>query len=139
MHDIGLKILVLVDFYTVEEVYQSMTAYQMDKDPVGRFFKEIEGELREEIEDKVGPIDKVELFKENPICKIKFASALHAEACIKLMNDRYFNYRQLKCYFWDGKTDYKKTRESLEITQSRVEQFGEWLEGQDLPDEFEVK
>ena len=93
MHDIGLKIVVLKDFYTVEEVGQSMTAYMMEKDPVKRFFNEIEAELREEIEEKVGPIDKVELFKENPICKIKFASALHAEACCKLMNDRYFNYR----------------------------------------------
>ena len=76
------------------------------------------------------------MFKENPVCKIRFASALHAEECIKLMNDRFFSYRQLKCYFWDGKVDFKKVRESKEITEQRIEQFGDWLDGQDLPEDL---
>lgn len=40
-------------------------------------------------------------------------SALHAEECIKLLDKRYFDGRELKCYFWDGKTDYRKGRESI--------------------------
>lgn len=68
----------------------------------------------EEIESQVGPLTKVELFKYNPlgVSKLRFESALDAEKCIKLMNDRWFDERQLKCYFWDGKIDYKMVKES---------------------------
>ena len=60
--------------------------------------------------------------------KIKFFSALHAEECIKLMNNRFFDGRELKCFFWDGKTDYRKARETKEDEERRIEEFGEWLE-----------
>ena len=37
------------------------------------------------------------------------------------------NNYQIKCFFWDGKTDYKKVsdREDLE---ERIDKFGDWLE-----------
>ena len=94
-----------------------------------------------EIESKVGPLNKVEFFQYNPkgVCKIKFQSGLHAEDCTKLMNDRFFDGRKLKCYFWDGKTDYKKVQESNDVLQERVDKFGDWLEGQELPEEFQIK
>ena len=44
------------------------------------------------------------------------------------MNDRWFDERQLKCFYWDGKTDYKKVRESEEVTNQRINEFGDWLE-----------
>ena len=67
-----------------------------------------------EIEGKVGPLSKVEFFKENPqgFCKLRFQSSLDAEDCIKLMEGRFFDGRKLKCFYWDGKTDYRKTRET---------------------------
>lgn len=98
---------------------------------------ELEGEIREEIQEKIGPIDKVEFFEENAVAKIKFASALHAEACVKLMNERYFSERLLKCYYWDGKQDFKKVREADSVIEERIEKFGDWLDGQDLPDELQ--
>lgn len=46
-----------------------------------QFFKELEVELRAEIEQKIGPVHKVDFFPDNPdgVCKIKFLSGLHAE------------------------------------------------------------
>ena len=84
--------------------------------PVDSFFKELEGELRAEIESKVGQVGKAEFFKENPlgVCKLRFFSSLDAEACIQLMNGRFFDGRKLKCYFWDGKTDFKVVKESTD-------------------------
>jgi len=76
-------------------------------------------DLRSEIEAKIGPIQKVEFFRQNPngVVKIKFMSALHAEECIKLMNGRFFDGREIKSYYWDGKTDYRKAKESNEQIQ----------------------
>ncbi len=85
----------------------------------------MKAELSEEIENSVGHINRIELFKDNPlgICKIRFESALDADKCVTLMNDRWFDQRQLKCYFWDGKIDYKVS-ESLESQQQRIQSFG---------------
>ncbi len=55
------------------------------------------------------------------------------------MNNRWFDERQLKCYYWDGKTDFKVVKESDEVAQSRINQFGDWLEGQELPEELQVR
>jgi len=73
-------------------------------------FDELEGELKHEIESKIGKISKITWFKDNPkgICKIKFDKSIYAEECIKLMGGRFFDGRELKCFYWDGKTDFKK-------------------------------
>ena len=64
------------------------------------------------------------------ICKLRFESAIDAEKCIELMNDRWYDERQLKCYYWDGKTDYKAIKESTETQAARLSQFGQWLESE---------
>jgi hypothetical protein len=48
------------------------------------------------------------------------------------MDKRAFDYRELKCHFWDGKTDYRKIKESEEAQQDRIDQFGDWLERQEV-------
>ena len=73
------------------------------------------------------------------MCKIRFLSSLHAEECLNLMHGRYFDTRQLECFYWDGKTDYKVVRESKDTVNQRISEFGDWLEGQDLPEEFQVR
>ena len=105
------------------------------------FFQELNEELKIEIETKVGSVQKIEFFKENPrcVCKIRFGSSLHAEECIALMHDRFFDARQLKCYYWDGKTDFKVVKESEDALNDRINQFGDWLEGQELPEELRVR
>lgn len=55
------------------------------------------------------------------------------------MNDRFFDGRKLKCFYWDGKTDYKKVKESDDALQERIADFGNWLEGGELPEEFAVQ
>ena len=95
------------------------------------FFAELEEELKVEIQSKIGSVAKIEFFKNNPrcVCKIRFLSSLHAEECIALMNERWFDSRQLKCFYWDGKTDYKIVKESDEAQQQRINEFGDWLDG----------
>jgi len=38
---------------------------------------------------------------------VKFKDPSLAEACIKLMNGRYFDGRQIICEYYDGATDYR--------------------------------
>lgn len=85
-------------------------------------FEEIELELKREIEGTIGPIEKMHFFRENPngVVKLKFKSALHADECTKMMDGRFFDGRQLKCFFWDGKTDYRKAKESVEDEEKRI-------------------
>ena len=60
--------------------------------------------------------------------QIKFDKAADAQACIDLMNNRYFNQRQLKCFYYDGKTNYRLSKESFESQKRRELDFGKWLE-----------
>mmetsp|Transcript_13656 Transcript_13656/g.9820 ORF Transcript_13656/g.9820 Transcript_13656/m.9820 type:complete len:117 (+) Transcript_13656:1016-1366(+) len=105
LHDLGLKIVILENIYTPEEV---------SGEEAEMFLEELEVELRAEIEASIGPVVKMEFYKNNPagVVKLKFASALHAEQCVKAMHGRYFDARQIQCYFWDGKTDYRIVKES---------------------------
>lgn len=60
--------------------------------------------------------------------KIKFKLPSAAQECIKMMDGRFFGGRQISCFYWDGKTDYKRAPESEEEMKKRIEEFGEWLE-----------
>jgi len=56
----------------------------------------LELELRQEIETSIGPIEKIQIFPENPrngYLKIKYLSSKHAEETIQLMNGRFFDGR----------------------------------------------
>jgi len=43
------------------------------------------------------------------------------------LHGRFFGGRQLECFYWDNKTNYK-VKESEEQTQARLKEFGDWLE-----------
>eukprot|EP00347_Sterkiella_histriomuscorum_P022714 403337435 len=134
IHEIGLKIVILEGMFTQEEVEAAVQSGREEQ-----FFQELEQDVRFEIEQNIGAIDKMHVFRENPAgaIKIRFFSAVNAEECIKAMNGRFFDMRQIKCYFWDGKTDFRVIRETQEDFGKRVDEFGAWLEQQDLPEEVE--
>lgn len=58
----------------------------------------------------------------------------HCDACLLMtgvqpqkLHGRFFGGRQLECFYWDNKTNYK-VKESEEQTQARLKEFGDWLE-----------
>jgi HIV Tat-specific factor 1 len=93
--------VVIEGFYTLEEINAA--------EDLDTILAQIKQELQEEIEESVGSVMRIDLYADNPrgVCKIKFGQGLHAEKCIELMNERWFDGRMLKCSFWDGKTDYR--------------------------------
>jgi hypothetical protein len=64
------------------------------------------------------------------VVKIKFKKSLSAKKCIELMHKRYFDCRELECFYFDGKTNYNYVPENAEETKRRIDGFGKWLEDQ---------
>lgn len=46
------------------------------------------------------------------------------------MNKRFFAGRQIECFYWDGKAEFGKVKESQEEFQKRVDDFGNWLQSE---------
>lgn len=125
IHEKGLRIVILEGIYTGEEVEEN-------RERLDFFFEELELELREEIESSMGPVERMQFFPENAkqgIVKVKFASSVHADQCVKVMEGRFFAGRVLHAKFWDGKTDYRIVRETQDELNARIDDFGKWLEG----------
>ena len=90
---------------------------------------------------KLGEVEKVTIFEGNPdgVVAVKFKLPSAAEACIGVMNGRFFGGRQLTCDFWDNTTNYVvKKQESSKKEEARLESFGAWLEDQDSDDELDA-
>jgi len=113
------------------------------------FSDELEGDLAEECE-KFGTIEKITFFSTNPrgIAVVKFATSYAAQECIRVMNGRFFGGQKLKSYFWDGVANYSVTvqseaaeEEAERQEESRLDEFGDWLENNDeeLPEELRLR
>ena len=71
-------------------------------------------DIAEECE-KCGVVEKITLFSQNVrgIVVVKFSTSYAAQECVKLMNGRFFGGRKIRCFFWDGETNYTVTSSSL--------------------------
>jgi HIV Tat-specific factor 1 len=133
----ALKIIVLQGMFQPNEV----------ADPA--FADELERDIASECE-KFGPIEKITLFSKNPkgIVVIKFGTSFAAQECIRIMNGRFFAGRKIKCFFWDGVTNYSIVPQNIDeedeeekIEKARLDEFGDWLDDEqdELPEEFQLR
>lgn len=44
--------------------------------------------------------------------------------------ERYFDGKELECFYFDGKTNFNHVPEDAEETKRRIDGFGKWLEDQ---------
>ena len=74
------------------------------------FSDELEGDVATEC-GKCGQIEKITVFSKNPrgVGIVKFSTSYASQECVKLMDGRFFGGKKLRCYFWDGATDYTGT------------------------------
>ena len=115
---------------------------------------QFENELEKDIAggcSECGEIDKITVFSKHPsgVVAIKYYSASSASECVRVMNNRYFGGRRLKCMYWDQVTDYtliEKSSSGIELKEqeeaTRMEMFGKWLDDQqveELPEELSLK
>jgi len=90
---------------------------------------EYRSDLRDECEQKCGPVRKVEIYDLHPdgVATIAFNEFEDADKCIELMNGRFFAGRKLDATLWDGKTKYK-VQETEEEVEKRMKKWDDYLE-----------
>mmetsp|Transcript_12157 Transcript_12157/g.34211 ORF Transcript_12157/g.34211 Transcript_12157/m.34211 type:complete len:481 (-) Transcript_12157:70-1512(-) len=106
------------------------TLEQMKANPMLR--AELEEDVAAEC-SKLGGIERLRVFTGNPegVISIRYKQEEHAEACVKLMNGRFFGGQQVVAHMYDGHTNYNvKLQESEEEQAARLEAYTRSLEGQ---------
>lgn len=117
------KVVILKHMFTLEE---------LEEDPAAML--EIKEDIREECE-KFGPVTNVQLFDKEPegVTSVRFGNVTAADACVRVMNGRWFDKRQLVAQISTGKEKFQKSRakeaDSDEEGEDRLDAFGSWLEG----------
>lgn len=120
------KVVVLKHMFTLKE---------LEEDPAATL--EIKEDIREEC-SKLGEVTNVVLFDKEPdgIATVRFGNAEAASACVRLMNGRWFDERQLEAHIADGSEKFKKAgKRDVSLNddeenqeEGRLDQFGNWLE-----------
>ena len=110
------------------------------------FGEALERELVAELEAKVALPEKVTLFSrsERGVVVVKFRTGYAAEDCIKLMDGRYFGGARMRCYYWDGVTNFDAGAgagddAADEEEDARHTDFGDWLDEQEVPEELQLR
>lgn len=88
---------------------------------------EYQRDLREEC-SKCGVVKKVIVYDRHPegVAQINFKEPDAADACVQLLNNRWFGQRKITAETWDGKTKYKVT-ETPEETEERLKKWETYL------------
>uniref|UniRef100_A0A7S4DUP5 RRM domain-containing protein n=1 Tax=Lotharella globosa TaxID=91324 RepID=A0A7S4DUP5_9EUKA len=96
-----------------------------------KFYHELKVEVGMEVEKQCGEIEKLTVFEHNPdgVIAVKFKSGASAAKCIEIMDGRFFGQRKIKCFYFDGKTNYK-VEESEESRKKRDEEYQKWMMGE---------
>mmetsp|Transcript_5671 Transcript_5671/g.6591 ORF Transcript_5671/g.6591 Transcript_5671/m.6591 type:complete len:689 (+) Transcript_5671:159-2225(+) len=151
----GLTIIVLKHMFTLEELQQASktTAKSVaDTDPdcnedtegEDAFLKKLEQGVLKECE-QWGDVEKITAFSKNVdgIMVVKFTQPTAASKAIETYNGRVsqeHGNRKIEACYWDGATDFTVRDEVKEQVESekRLDEFGDWLDKQELPDEFQL-
>ncbi|KIW67895.1 hypothetical protein PV04_07110 [Phialophora macrospora] len=121
------RVVILKHMFTLQE---------LEEDPAAML--EIKEDIRDECA-KLGEVTNVVLFdkEDEGVASVRFSSAEAAAACVRLMNGRWFDERQLEAFLATGTEKFKKSSdkkvgfvddEEEEGEGSRLDKFGSWLE-----------
>ena len=101
----------------------------------------LEQEIRKECEP-LGDVEKITAFSKNPegVIVIKFSQPTAASDAIAKYHGTMRRGRRIDGSFWDGVTDYTVRDEEKETKEEtkRLDDFGKFLDNQDLPEEFRL-
>eukprot|EP00884_Botryococcus_braunii_P010462 jgi/Botrbrau1/19417/Bobra.0338s0044.1 len=95
---------------------------------------DLEADVRSEC-NKLGPVDKVRIFHQNPngVISVRFKLEDGAALCVERMNGRFFGGRQVLAHMWDGFTNYNiKVKETEEEERARLDRYAKEIAEQEL-------
>ncbi|XP_043257885.1 HIV Tat-specific factor 1 homolog [Colletes gigas] len=81
---------------------------------------------------KCGDVRKVIIYDRHPegVAQVTFRESVEAQACVQLLNGRWFSQRKISAEIWDGKTKYKVSETDAEI-EARIAKWDKFLEDGD--------
>jgi len=92
-------------------------------------------DLKEDVRlecEKLGDVTNVLLYDKEPegVMTVRFRTVESAQACIRIMNHRFFGGQQVEAYIADGSEKFQKSaaKDEEENEAERLENFGSWLE-----------
>ncbi|PBC32422.1 HIV Tat-specific factor 1 homolog [Apis cerana] len=88
---------------------------------------------------KCGDVRKVVIYDRHPegVAQVTFREPAEAQACIQLLNGRWFSQRKISAEIWDGKTKYKILETDAE-TEARIAKWDKYLETEEEKKEEEI-
>ncbi|KAK0095898.1 hypothetical protein PV326_007089 [Microctonus aethiopoides] len=89
---------------------------------------------------KCGDVRKVTIYDRHPegVAQVTFSEPTEAQACIQLLNGRWFGQRKITAELWDGKTRYKIVETEEEI-EKRIDKWDKYLEREEEQREENAK
>jgi hypothetical protein len=133
----GLRIIVLMNMFDPHEL-----KHDGDDDDDTQLHA-LEREIYTECEE-IGSVEKITIFSKHPagVVIVKFVKPNAATNAVNAFNGKVRgNGRKVEASFWDGTTDYTvvDVEKEEKETEKRLDKFGDWLEEQELPEEFQLK
>mmetsp|Transcript_9063 Transcript_9063/g.19426 ORF Transcript_9063/g.19426 Transcript_9063/m.19426 type:complete len:727 (-) Transcript_9063:1202-3382(-) len=129
----GLCIIVLKGMFDLVE---------LQKEGDDKVLCALEQEIRKECREW-GDVEKITAFSKNPegVVVVKFGQPTAANTAVSEYHGRMRKGRRIDASFWDGVTDYTVREEEKEKKEEnkRLDEFGQWLDDQDLPEELRLK
>ncbi|RMZ77190.1 hypothetical protein DV738_g4492, partial [Chaetothyriales sp. CBS 135597] len=118
------KVVILKHIFTLEE---------LEEDPSAML--EIKEDIRDEC-SKLGEVTNVVLFDKEAegVASVRFTRPEVAEACVRVMNGRWFNGSQVEAFVATGNEKFKRTNgksgdlDEEKSEEGRLDKFGAWLE-----------
>ncbi|KAL9086354.1 MAG: hypothetical protein Q9165_007140 [Trypethelium subeluteriae] len=117
------KVVVLKHMFTLDELAEDSSAVL-----------DIKEDVREECA-KLGDVTNVVLYDQEPdgVITVRFGNAASAKACVRKMDGRYFSMQTVEAYIATGQEKFKKSIKKAgandEDEDTRLDEFGDWLEG----------
>jgi HIV Tat-specific factor 1 len=101
----------------------------------------VEDEIQQSCQE-FGPVEKITFIEQTKTVIIKFAEPTAASNAVQEWQGKLNPHSKQKIHavYWDGVTDYTSRKEESEVEATkRHEDFGNWIENQELPPEFQLK
>ncbi|KAL7472207.1 hypothetical protein ACHAXS_012539 [Conticribra weissflogii] len=130
----GLRIVVLMNMFDPKELENDENDAKL-----AALDREIHAECQE-----LGSVEKITVFSKHPagVVIVKFSQPNAASDAVSHFNGKILNNgKSVKASFWDGVTDYtmRDAEKEEKETEKRLDEFGDWLENQELPEEFKLR
>jgi hypothetical protein len=129
----GLRIIVLTHMFDPAQF-----ADDENDEKLSQLEKMVHAECEE-----VGTVEKITIFSKHPagVIIVKFSQPNSASDALNKFNGRISGKSKVEASYWDGVTDYTVRDEEKEAkdAERRLDEFGDWLEEQELPEELRLR